>query len=145
MQHRFHNTLYHAANTSMVLCSNKTLVSVDVVKQSLGGNVQTSGIETIHVYCENEHVYAHVSSNLLTDDQNDTVIETEEEINDVYDEEYEADEAADEQGEVCWQHESHDGEGDGAEECRNDQLPDEEYEQQARLLLSSLLFGMIHP
>ena len=145
MQHRYHNALHHAANTSMVLCSNKTLVSVDVVKQSLGGNVQTSGIETIHVYCENEHVYAHVSSNLLTDDQNDTVIETEEEINDVYDEEYEADEAADEQGEVCWQHESHDGEGDGAEECRNDQLPDEEYEQQARLLLSSLLFGMIHP
>ena len=145
MQHRVHNTLHHAANTSMVLCSNKTLVSVDVVKQSLGGTVQTSGIETIHVYCENEHVYAHVSSNLVTDDQNDTVIETEEEINDVYDEEYEADEAADEQGEVCWQHESHDGEGDGAEECRNDQLPDEAYEQQARLLLSSLLFGMIHP
>ena len=145
MQHRYHDALHHAANTSMVLCSNKTLVSVDVVKQSLGGTVQTSGIETIHVYCENEHVYAHVSSNLVTDDQNDTVIETEEEINDVYDEEYEADEAADEQGEVCWQHESHDGEGDGAEECRNDQLPDEEYEQQARLLLSSLLFGMIHP
>lgn len=120
MQHRYHNALHHAANTSMVLCSNKTLVSVDVVKQSLGGTVQTSGIETIHVYCENEHVYAHVSSNLVTDDQNDTVIETEEEINDVYDEEYEADEAADEQGEVCWQHESHDGEGDGAEECRND-------------------------
>lgn len=145
MQHRFHNTLYHAANTSMVLCSNKTLVSVDVVKQSLGGTVQTSGIETIHVYCVNEHVYAHVSSNIVTDDQNDIVIDTEEGINDVHDEEYEADEAADEQGEVCWQHESHDGEGDGAEECRNDQLPDEEYEQQARLLLSSLLFGMIHP
>ena len=145
MQHRYHNALHHAANTSMVLCSNKTLVSVDVVKQSLGGNVQTSGIETIHVYCENEHVYAHVSSNLLTDDQNDTMIETEEEINDVYDEEYEADEAADEQGEVRWQHDPDDDEGDGAEECRNDQLPDEEYEQQARLLLSSLLFGMIHP
>ena len=102
-------------------------------------------IETIHVYCVNEHVYAHVSSNLVTDDQNDTVIETEEEINDVHDEEYEADEAADEQGEVRWQHEPDDDEGDGAEECRNDQLPDEEYEQQARLLLSSLLFGMIHP
>lgn len=61
MQHRFHNTLYYAANTSMVLCSNKTLVSVDAVKQSLGGNVQTSGIETIHVYCANEHVYGYPS------------------------------------------------------------------------------------
>ena len=145
MQHRIHNTLHHAANTSMVLCSNKTIVSVDIVKQSLGSTVQTSGIETIHEYCVNEHVCAHVSSLFVIDDQSDTVIETEEEINDVYDEEYEADEAADEQGEVCWQHESHDGEGDGAEECRNDQLPDEEYEQQARLLLSRLLFGMIHP
>ena len=145
MQHRVHNTLHHAVNASMVLRSNKTLVSVDVVKQSLGGNVQTSDIETIHVYCANEHVYAHVSSNIVTDDQNDTVIETEEEINDVHDEEYEADEAADEQGEVWWQHESHDDEGDGTEECRNDQLPDEEYEQQARLLLNGLIFGMIHP
>ena len=68
MQHRVHNTLHHAANTSKVLCSNKTIVSVDVVKQSLGGNVQTSDIETIHVYCANEHVYAHVSSNIVTDD-----------------------------------------------------------------------------
>ena len=41
--------------------------------------------------------------------------------------------------------ESHDDEGDGTEECRNDQLPDEEYEQQARLLLNGLIFGMIHP
>ena len=145
MQHRVHNTLHHAANTSKVLCSNKTIVSVDIVKQSLGSTVQTSGIETIHEYCVNEHVCAHVSSLFVIDDQSDTVIETEEEINDVHDEEYEADEAADEQGEVRWQHDPDDDEGDGAEECRNDQLPDEEYEQQARLLLSSLLFGMIHP
>ena len=115
MQHRVHTTLHHAANTSKVLCSNKTIVSVDIVKQSLGSTVQKSGIETIHEYCVNEHVCAHVSSHFVTDDQNDTVIETEEEINDVHDEEYEADEAADEQGEVRWQHDPDDDEGDGAE------------------------------